>query len=141
MIQPVDEDGCYTETPWKGHFVMEDGLDVEIIKWLAQENKIFGKAKLEHNYPHCWRCGTPLVYYAKPSWYIEMSKLKEQLVANNNTVNWYPEFVGEKRFGNWLAEVKDWAISRSRDVYKRQSLAVTHLCNKSSFFHCSTCSF
>lgn len=114
MIQPVDEDGCYTETPWKGHFVMEDGLDVEIIKWLAQENKIFGKAKLEHNYPHCWRCGTPLVYYAKPSWYIEMSKLKEQLVANNNTVNWYPEFVGEKRFGNWLAEVKDWAISRSR---------------------------
>ncbi|MDD5926678.1 MAG: class I tRNA ligase family protein, partial [Firmicutes bacterium] len=70
--------------------------------------------KLEHNYPHCWRCGTPLVYYAHPSWYIEMSKLKDQLVANNDTVNWFPEFVGEKRFGNWLAEVKDWAISRSR---------------------------
>lgn len=114
MLQPVDESGCYTETPWAGHFVMEEGLDVEIIKWLAQENKIFSKQKLEHNYPHCWRCGTPLVYYAKPSWYIEMSKLKEQLVANNNTVNWYPDFVGEKRFGNWLAEVKDWAISRSR---------------------------
>ena len=64
-----------------------------------------------HNYPHCWRCGTPLVYYAKPGWYIE---LKDQLVENNNTVNWYPPFVGEKRFGNWLAEVKDWAISRSR---------------------------
>ena len=61
-----------------------------------------------HNYPHCWRCGTPLVYYAKPGWYIEMSKLKDQLVENNNTVNWYPPFVGEKRFGNWLAEVKDW---------------------------------
>ncbi|HKM29119.1 MAG TPA: isoleucine--tRNA ligase, partial [Anaerovoracaceae bacterium] len=114
MLQPVDERGCYTETPWKGHFIMEDGLDVEIIKWLAQENKIFAKAKLEHNYPHCWRCGTPLVYYAKPSWYIAMSKLKDQLVANNNSVNWYPDYVGEKRFGNWLAEVKDWAISRSR---------------------------
>ncbi len=114
VLQPVDERGCYTDTPWKGRFVMEDGLDVEIIKWLAGENKIFAKAKLEHNYPHCWRCGTPLVYYAKPSWYIEMSKLKDQLVANNNTVNWYPEFVGEKRFGNWLSEVKDWAISRTR---------------------------
>lgn len=114
VLQPVDERGCYTETPWKGRFVMEDGLDVEIIKYLAQDNKIFAKEKIEHNYPHCWRCGTPLVYYAHPSWYIEMSKLKDQLVANNNTVNWFPEFVGEKRFGNWLAEVKDWAISRSR---------------------------
>ena len=114
VLQPVDEQGCYTETPWKGHFVMEEGLDVEIIKYLAAENKIFAKEKMEHNYPHCWRCNTPLVYYAKPSWYIEMSKLKDQLVANNNTVNWYPDYVGEKRFGNWLAEVKDWAISRSR---------------------------
>ena len=114
MLQPVDERGCYTETPWKGHFVMEDGLDVEIIKWLAGEDKIFAKAKLEHNYPHCWRCGTPLVYYAKPSWYIKMSDLKDELVANNNTVNWFPPFVGEKRFGNWLADVKDWAISRTR---------------------------
>lgn len=114
MLQPVDERGCYTETPWKGHFVMEEGLDVEIIKYLAGGNKIFAKEKMEHNYPHCWRCNTPLVYYAKPSWYIAMSKLKDQLVANNNTVNWYPDFVGEKRFGNWLAEVKDWAISRSR---------------------------
>ncbi len=114
MLQPVDERGCYTETPWAGRFVMEEGLDVDIIKYLAGENKIFSKEKLAHNYPHCWRCGTPLVYYAKPSWYIEMSKLKDQLVANNNTVNWFPEFVGEKRFGNWLADVKDWAISRSR---------------------------
>lgn len=114
VLQPVDERGCYTETPWKGHFVMEEGLDVEIIKELAKDNKIFAKEKMEHNYPHCWRCGTPLVYYAKPSWYIEMSKLKDQLVANNDTVNWFPDYVGEKRFGNWLAEVKDWAISRSR---------------------------
>ena len=114
MLQPVDEKGEYTTTPWKGRFVMEDGLDVDIIKYLAEGNKIFAKQKMEHNYPHCWRCGTPLVYYAKPSWYIEMSKLKDQLVANNKTVNWFPDFVGEKRFGNWLAEVKDWAISRTR---------------------------
>lgn len=114
MLQPVDEKGEYTETPWKGHFVMEEGLDVEIIRYLAKDNKIFAKEKISHNYPHCWRCGTPLVYYAKPSWYIKMSELKEQLVENNNSVNWFPPFVGEKRFGNWLAEVKDWAISRSR---------------------------
>ena len=114
VLQPVDERGCYTATPWAGRFVMEEGLDVDIIKYLATENKIFSKEKIEHNYPHCWRCGTPLVYYAKPSWYIEMSKLKDQLVANNDTVNWFPAYVGEKRFGNWLEEVKDWAISRSR---------------------------
>ena len=81
VLQPVDERGCYTATPWAGRFVMEEGLDVDIIKYLATENKIFSKEKIEHNYPHCWRCGTPLVYYAKPSWYIEMSKLKDQLVA------------------------------------------------------------
>ncbi len=111
---PVDEDGNYTETPWIGRFVMEEGLDVEIIKWLAEENKIFKKERLEHNYPHCWRCSTPLLYYAKPSWYIQMTKLRDELVANNNTVSWFPDFVGEKRFGNWLEEVKDWAISRNR---------------------------
>ena len=111
---PVDEEGKYTDTPWKGTFVMDPDLDVAIIKYLASENKIYGKEKMAHNYPHCWRCGTPLIYYAKPSWYIEMTKLKDQLVANNNSVNWFPEFVGEGRFGNWLAEVKDWAISRSR---------------------------
>lgn len=114
VVNPVDEEGKYTDTPWKGRFVMEDGLDVEIIKWLAAEDKIYAKEKIVHNYPHCWRCGTPLVYYAKPSWYIKMSDFKEQLVANNETVNWFPEFVGEKRFGNWLEEVKDWAISRNR---------------------------
>ena len=114
VLNPVNEQGLYTATPWEGRFVMEDGLDVEIIKWLAAENKIFAKAKVEHNYPHCWRCGTPLIYYAKPSWYIEMSKLKDQLVAANNKVNWYPDYVGEKRFGNWIADVKDWAISRNR---------------------------
>ncbi len=112
VFQPVDEQGCYTATPWKGRFIMEEGLDVDIIKYLG--DKVFAKQKMLHNYPHCWRCGTPLVYYARQSWYIEMSKLKDELVKNNDTVNWYPQFVGEKRFGNWLSEVKDWAISRSR---------------------------
>ncbi|MDY5436819.1 class I tRNA ligase family protein, partial [Peptostreptococcus porci] len=92
----------------------EDGLDVEIIKYLAGENKLFSKEKVEHNYPHCWRCGTPLVYYANPGWYLEMTKLKDKLIANNNGVNWFPEFVGQGRFGNWLEELKDWALSRSR---------------------------
>ena len=114
VVNPVDEQGKYTDTPWAGRFVMEEGLDIDIIKWLAAEDKIFAKEKMEHNYPHCWRCGTPLVYYAKPSWYIEMTKLKDQLVANNNTVNWFPDFVGEKRFGDWLENVNDWAISRNR---------------------------
>ncbi len=114
VFNPVGEDGKYTDTPWAGRFVMEDGLDVDIIKWLASEDKIFSKKKVEHNYPHCWRCGTPLIYYAKPSWYIEMTKLRDQLVENNNSVKWHPPFVGEGRFGNWLADVKDWAISRNR---------------------------
>ncbi|MBQ1407310.1 MAG: isoleucine--tRNA ligase [Eubacterium sp.] len=114
VLQPVDEQGKYTTTPWAGHFIMEDGLDVEIIKWLAAEGKLFKRVKIEHDYPHCWRCNTPLVYYAKKGWFIRMSDLRDELVANNKTVNWYPPFVGEGRFGNWLAEVKDWNISRNR---------------------------
>lgn len=112
VLQPVDESGKYTETPWKGKFVID--ADPEIIEWLYQEGKLFKRQKMEHNYPHCWRCQTPLLYYAKPSWYIEMTRLKDRLIENNNTVEWYPEFVGEKRFGNWLENLNDWAISRSR---------------------------
>ncbi len=114
VVNPVDEEGKYTATPWQGHFIMEEGLDVEIIKWLAQNEKLYAKEKLEHNYPHCWRCDTPLIYYAKPSWYIKMTALRDKLVENNNTVAWHPDYVGEGRFGNWLADVKDWAISRNR---------------------------
>jgi isoleucyl-tRNA synthetase len=114
FARPVDEKGCFTTTPWKGRFVMEEGLDVEILKYLAKEGKVFAKQKMTHNYPHCWRCGTPLIYFAKPGWYIEMTKLRDQLVENNSKVNWYPPYVGEKRFGNWLADVKDWNISRTR---------------------------
>ena len=114
VFNPVDETGKFTEPlPWAGRFIMEDGLDVDIVKYLG-DSKIFAKERMVHNYPHCWRCGTPLIYYAKPSWYIEMTKLRDQLVENNNTVNWYPDFIGEKRFGNWIADVKDWAISRNR---------------------------
>ncbi|MGL5751969.1 MAG: isoleucine--tRNA ligase [Paraclostridium sp.] len=114
VLQPVCESGKFTTTPWEGKFVMEDGVDVEIIKWLHGENKLYSKEKVAHNYPHCWRCQTPLLYYAKPSWYIEMTRLKDQLIANNKTVEWYPNFVGEGRFGNWLENLNDWAISRSR---------------------------
>lgn len=114
VLQPVAENGEYTATPWKGHFVLEDGLDVEIIKWLKENGKLFKKEKIVHNYPHCWRCKTPLLYYAKPSWYIEMTKIKDRLIENNDGVDWHPPFVGEKRFGNWLENLNDWAISRSR---------------------------
>lgn len=112
VLQPVDEEGKYTTTPWEGRFVID--CDVDIIKWLHAEEKLFHKEKFVHNYPHCWRCTTPLLYYGKPSWYIEITKLKDQLIANNNSVNWYPDYVGEKRFGNWLDNLNDWAISRNR---------------------------
>ncbi|SHK24284.1 Isoleucyl-tRNA synthetase [Anaerobranca californiensis DSM 14826] len=112
ILQPVDESGKYTDTPWKGRFVID--CDVDIIKWLHKEGKLFSKEKFAHNYPHCWRCATPLLYYGKPSWFIEMTKLKDKLIENNNSVKWYPSYVGEKRFGNWLENLNDWAISRNR---------------------------
>lgn len=112
VLQPVNEEGKYITTPWEGQFVID--ADIDIIKWLHGEGKLFKKEKMDHNYPHCWRCTTPLLYYGKPSWYIEMTKLKDQLIENNNAVNWYPDYVGEKRFGNWLDNLNDWAISRSR---------------------------
>jgi len=110
--QPVGEDGKYTDTPWKGQFVID--ADIDIIKWLKEQGKLFKKEKMVHNYPHCWRCKTPLLYYAKPSWYLEVTKIKDQLIENNNGVEWFPDYVGEKRFGNWLENLNDWAISRSR---------------------------
>ncbi|MFI5360086.1 MAG: isoleucine--tRNA ligase [Halanaerobiales bacterium] len=112
VLQPVNEEGKYTTTPWQGMFVMD--ADIEILKWLYEEGKLYKKENILHNYPHCWRCKTPLLYYAKPSWYIEMTKLRDKLIENNNSVEWYPQFVGEGRFGNWLENLKDWAISRTR---------------------------
>ena len=111
-LNPVGEDGCYTEGIWKGQNVFE--ADLEVIKYLKREDKLFKKQKIKHNYPHCWRCQTPLIYYSKPSFYLEVTKLKDKIVEANKTVNWHPAYVGEKRFGNWLENLNDWAISRNR---------------------------
>ncbi len=114
VLNPVDENGCYTDGPWKGRLVVDSELEIEIIKYLAGEDKIFKKQKMVHNYPHCWRCKTPLVYYSKPSLYIKVTDYKDKIIEANKTVNWYPDYVGEKRFGNWLENLNDWAISRNR---------------------------
>ena len=114
MLNPVGEDGCYTEGPWKGRLVVDPELELEIVKYLAHEDKLFKKQKMNHDYPHCWRCKTPLVYYSKPSLYIKTTAKKDEIIEQNNKVCWHPEFVGEKRFGNWLENMVDWAISRDR---------------------------
>ena len=111
-VNPVAEDATYTEGLWKGMNIFD--ADLEVIKWLKENDKLFKKQKLNHDYPHCWRCDSPLVYYSRPSYYLEVTKLKDQIIEANKTVNWYPSFVGEKRFGNWLENMNDWAISRSR---------------------------
>ena len=112
ILNPVGDDGCYTEGLWKGMNVFD--ADKEVIKYLKENNKLFKKIHMKHNYPHCWRCNTPLIYYSKPSYYLEITKIKDKIVENNKKVNWYPDYVGEKRFGNWLENLNDWAISRSR---------------------------
>ena len=114
VLNPVDENGCYTEGPWKGRLVVDSELEIDIIKYLGGLDKIFKKQKMNHNYPHCWRCKTPLVYYSKPSLYIRTTELKDKIIEENNKVNWYPSYVGEKRFGDWLNNMNDWAISRNR---------------------------
>jgi len=114
VLNPVDENGCFTEGPWQGRLVVDSELELDIIKYLAAEDKIFKKQKMVHNYPHCWRCKTPLVYYSKPSLYIKTTAIKDKIIEENNKVNWYPDYVGEKRFGNWLENMNDWAISRNR---------------------------
>ena len=113
-INPVGEDGCYLEGPWKGRLVVDQELEIDIIKYLAQEDKLFKKQKITHNYPHCWRCSTPLIYYSKPSFYLEVTKIKDKIIEANKKVNWHPSYVGEKRFANWLEDMNDWAISRTR---------------------------
>ncbi len=114
VINPVAEDGTYKEGPWASRFVMDKDLEIDIIKYLKENDKLFKKEKLNHNYPHCWRCSTPLLYYSKPSLYIETTKFKDKVIENNKKINWYPSYVGEKRFGNWLENMNDWAISRNR---------------------------
>ena len=111
-VNPVGEDGKYTMGPWKGTLVFD--ADIEVIKYLKANDKLFKKQKMVHDYPHCWRCDSPLLYYSKPSYYLEITKIKDKIIEANKTIKWYPEYVGEKRFGNWLENLKDWAISRSR---------------------------
>ncbi len=112
----VNEDGTFKKEAGSlaGLFVKDEGTDVAIIKDLASRNLLFAKEKYEHSYPFCWRCKTPLIYFARDSWYIKMSVLRDKLVANNQKINWEPEHIKAGRFGEWLAEVKDWAISRER---------------------------
>ena len=114
MLNPVNLEGKYTDGPWKGRLVTDSELEIEIIKYLKGNDKLFKKIKITHNYPHCWRCKSPLIYMAKPAWYIKVTAYKDKLVEANKQVNWYPDYVGEKRFGNWLENVQDWGISRSR---------------------------
>ncbi|OOB77000.1 MAG: isoleucine--tRNA ligase [Epulopiscium sp. Nuni2H_MBin003] len=114
FIQLVNEQGFFTPevTPWQNIFVKDS--DKHIIKHLKENDKLFSSTPYTHSYPHCWRCDTPLIYYARDTWFIEMSKVRDKLVANNNTVNWLPTSIGEGRFGNFLEGVIDWGLSRSR---------------------------
>ncbi len=111
-VNPVGEDGKYLVGPWKDMLVFD--ADIEVIKYLKENDKLFKKIKMVHNYPHCWRCDTPLLYYSKPSFYLEVTKLKDKIIENNKKINWYPSYIGEKRFANWLENLNDWAISRNR---------------------------
>ncbi len=114
FINLVDKNGKFVDEvkPWHGRFVRDCNED--ICQWLKNENKLFSKEKVLHSYPHCWRCDTPLLYYPKESWFVAMSKLRNELVANNNKVNWYPDTIRTGRFGNFLENVIDWGISRDR---------------------------
>ena len=114
FVNLVDKSGNFVKevTPWAGRFVRDCNED--ICKWLQEQNKLFSKEKHLHSYPHCWRCDTPLLYYPKESWFVAMTKLRDELVSNNNKVNWYPETIKTGRFGKFLENVIDWAISRDR---------------------------
>ena len=113
FVQLVDERGNMSEeTPFAGLFVKK--ADPEVLKDLESRGLLYDAPKFEHSYPHCWRCDTPLIYYARESWFIKMTDVKDQLIANNNTVNWVPKSIGKGRFGDWLENVQDWGISRNR---------------------------
>ncbi len=113
FVQLVDSKGEMTkETPWEGTFVKK--ADPLVLKELEEKGLLFSAPSFEHSYPHCWRCDTPLIYYARESWFIKMTAVKEDLIRNNNTINWIPESIGKGRFGDWLENVQDWGISRNR---------------------------
>ena len=113
FVQFVDGKGDLTaETPYAGMFVKD--ADPVVLKDLDAQGKLFEAPKFEHEYPHCWRCGSPLIYYARDTWFIKMTDVKDRLIANNDTINWIPESIGKGRFGDWLKNVQDWGISRNR---------------------------
>ena len=113
FVQFVDGKGEMTsETPYAGKFVKD--ADPDVLVDLDKEGKLFSAPKFEHDYPFCWRCDTPLIYYARESWFIKMTAVRDDLVRNNKTVNWIPESIGEGRFGNWLENIQDWGVSRNR---------------------------
>ncbi|MFR0910467.1 MAG: isoleucine--tRNA ligase, partial [Eubacterium sp.] len=113
FVQLVDEKGDMTDdTPFGGLFVKK--ADPEVLKDLDGRGLLYDAPKFEHSYPHCWRCDTPLIYYARESWFIKMTAVRDDLVRNNNTINWIPESIGKGRFGNWIENVQDWGISRNR---------------------------
>ena len=114
VLQPVDRDGHFTDeiTPWKGQFVK--AADPEIIKDLKASGKLFKTAKIKHTYPFCWRCNSPLLYYARHSWFIKTTAFKDEIIKNNDTINWFPDHIKEGRFLNFLENMIDWAISRDR---------------------------
>lgn len=113
FVQLVNAKGELTEeTSWAGVFVKK--ADPLVLEALEKDGKLFDAPNFEHSYPHCWRCNTPLIYYARESWYIKMSAVKEDMIRNNNTINWIPESIGKGRFGDWLENLQDWAISRNR---------------------------
>ena len=114
FINPVGKDGKYTEGPWKDRLVTDPELEIDIIKYLKANDKLFKKIKMTHDYPHCWRCKQPLIYYAKPAWYVNNTSYKDKIIEANSKINWYPAYVGEKRFNNWLENMVDWGISRNR---------------------------
>lgn len=114
FVNPVGPDGCYNEGPWKGRLVTDKELEIDIIKYLKENDKLFKKEKIVHDYPHCWRCKSALISYPKPAWYVKTTACKEEIIKANKEINWYPEYVGEKRFANWLDNMVDWGISRSR---------------------------
>ena len=114
FTNPVGPDGCYTLGPWKGRLVTDKELELDIIKYLKENDKLFKKLKITHDYPHCWRCHSPLISYPKPAWYVKTTALKDEIIKQNEGINWYPDYVGTKRFANWLENMVDWGISRNR---------------------------
>ena len=111
---PVNLEGKYTCGPWEGRLVTDPELEIDIIKWLKENDKLFKKIKINHDYPHCWRCHSMLISYPKPAWYVKTTALKNKIVDANKKINWFPDYVGEKRFNNWLENMVDWGISRNR---------------------------